>query len=209
MPSQPTQLFLVRHGESTANARNILQGCTVDEPLSAAGRTQAHAAGEALRHFPIRRVYSSSMLRARQTAEAIAAVHSHCVEPLEKLHEVDVGRWAGKTAEVVKHEMPEAWEQYLSDGGEFPTPGGESYRDVLDRVKPVLDKLLLDHPGETIVVVAHNVVNRVYLADLLGIPLRRSTSLRQHNCAINLIRRDTHGDPVAVMVNSVLHLDGW
>jgi broad specificity phosphatase PhoE len=201
-----TQLFLVRHGESLANERNVLQGNTVDEPLNEKGLAQARAAAEALRGCPMTQVFSSRLIRARQTAEAIAAPHGMAVTTLEALHEVDIGVWAGRQWADIRREMPEAWEQYMADHGEFPTPGGESYRDVLNRVHPVFEQLLTEHAGRTIAVVAHNVVNRVYLAHLLGVGLRRSTVIRQHNGAINVIRRDHHGETVAVTVNSILHL---
>lgn len=201
-----TQLFLVRHGESLANERNILQGNTVDEPLSPKGVQQAAAAGQALKVAPVAQVFSSALLRAKQTAEAIAVQHVLPVQIIEPLHEVNIGVWAGRKWEDIRQQMPEAWEQYMADHGEFPTPGGESYRDVLDRVRPVFERLLTEHAGQTIVAVAHNVVIRVYLAHLLGIGLRRSTVIRQHNGAISLIRRDHHGETVAVTVNSVLHL---
>src|SRR5689334_22475321 len=120
--SKFTQLLLVRHGESTANERNVLQGNTIDEPLSAAGREQAREVAEALKRFPVRRVYSSGLLRARETAAAIAAVHGLEVVPVPELHEVDVGQWAGKRIAEIRKEMPEAWAQYNADHGEFPTP---------------------------------------------------------------------------------------
>ena len=201
-----TQLFLVRHGESLANERNVLQGNTVDEPLSEMGLAQAREAAEALKDCPVTRVFSSRLIRARETAATIAGAHGLAVSMLEALHEVNVGVWAGRQWADIRREMPEAWEQYMADHGEFPTPGGESYRDVLNRVQPVFEQLLTQHAGRTIVVVAHNVVNRVYLAHLLGIGLRRSTVIRQHNGAINVIRRDHHGETVAVTVNSILHL---
>src|SRR5262249_52537858 len=70
-----TWLYLVRHGATEANERTpyILQGNSIDLPLSGTGQKQAQAVAAFLHPFKIRRVYSSAMIRARQTAEAIAS----------------------------------------------------------------------------------------------------------------------------------------
>ena len=77
--------------------------------------------------------------------------------------------------------------------------------EVQRRIVPALDDLLKKHPGQSIVVVSHNVVNRCYLAHLLGLPLARGRSIAQENCGANVIRR--RGEKTSlVTLNSAFHL---
>lgn len=207
LPSETTVLHLIRHGATAANERIpfILQGNSLDLPLSPAGERQATAVANLLAGFPVTRVYSSIMLRARQTAATIAARHRLDAEPLEHLHECNVGVWEGMDWESIRQQYPEAHRKFVDNPAEHPNLGGESYGDVFSRARPVLDGLLLRHAGECIVVVAHNVVNRVYLAHLLGIGLQHAPSIRQENGGANLIH-SVRGQTAVVTLNSGFHL---
>lgn len=203
-----TSLFLIRHGATAANESVpfVLQGKGIDLPLSPRGVEQAAAVSALLGRYELGAIYSSGMLRARQTAGAIAAAHDLPVLPLENLHECDVGRWEGKDWGTVQREFPDDHRKFLEDPAENPNLGGESYGDVLMRVDPVLRKLLRTHAGQNIVVVAHNVVNRVFLAQLLGIKIRHAASIRQANGCANLIQ-DTNGVLGVTTLNATFHLE--
>ncbi len=207
--SDATWLYLVRHGATEANERlpYILQGNAIDLPLSPTGERQARAAAEFLRSFPIRRVYSSNMLRARQTAEAIAGQLgiTPAVEPL--LHECDVGLWEGFDWGTIRERYPDEHRRFIENPAENPYLGGESYGDVLRRTRPIIEKLLDLHAGEKIAVVAHNVVNRALVADLMGLDLRLAPKIIQANCGVNLIRRQG-GLTQLITLNAQFHVDG-
>jgi len=216
----PTTLFLIRHGQSLANARNILQGKTVDEALSPLGQQQAAAMARCLKDASLSRVYASGMLRARETAAPLAEARGLTVDPIPELHEIDVGLWAGLNWEEVRSRWPEELARYQADPAKYGHTGGESYRDVAERVRPIFLGLLEKHAGESIAVVAHNVVNRVYMADLLGLELGQSPALKQHNGCINIIRLTPAVTPAlsptavlpvisVITCNAVLHLEGW
>jgi len=204
--AEETTLYLVRHGATEANERvpYILQGSGIDLPLSCRGARQAENLASFLVRRSIDAVYSSTMLRARQTAEAIAGAIGCSTTPLDALHECDVGAWEGMDWASIRREFPEAYGRFHEDPVTHPYLEGESYGDVLRRAHPVIDRLLSQHPGERIVVVAHNVVNRVIAATLLGLDLRRAQSLRQSNCCINVIRRH-QGKTELVTYNSMLY----
>lgn len=207
LPPETTVLHLIRHGATAANERIpfILQGNSLDLPLSPSGERQAASVAQLLAGFPVTRVYSSEMLRARQTAAAIAARHRLDAEALPNIQECNVGVWEGLDWDTIRREFPEAHRRFTENPAEHPNLGGESYGDVFCRARPVLDGLLQRHAGECIVVVAHNVVNRVYLAHLLGIELRKAASIRQENGGANLIH-DVHGQTAVVTLNSSFHL---
>ena len=203
-----TQLLLVRHGTTDANVRvpYILQGCGVDLPLNENGRQQSERAAAFLARFPVRRIYTSPLKRATETAEIIAQRPGLDVRPVPEITECDVGQWEGKNWDTIAREDPEAYHRFHADPATYPYLGGESYSDVLRRALPAFGQLLAQHSGETIVVVAHNIVNRAYVAHLLGLELRHAKELRQDNGCINVIQL-TDGKPTLVTMNAVFHLE--
>jgi broad specificity phosphatase PhoE len=205
--SRPTRLLLVRHGATPFNEALpvILQGCGVDSALSESGLRQAAAVASALATAKIDAIYSSPLRRARQTAEAIASPHALSVAELPRLHEIDVGQWEQRTWPQIQAEFPDDYQRVMDDPAVHPYLGGECYGDVLCRAKPQLLETLARHPGETIVVVAHRMVNCVLIADALGLPLGRARHLRQDNCCVNVL--SASGDRLDVVtLNANLHL---
>lgn len=202
-----TTLYLIRHGATEQNEARpvVLQGNGIDGPLSETGRHQANQVAGILACVPLSHVLSSPMLRAQQTAAAVADRHGMSVQTIDALHEVDVGIWEGLAWAQIMEEQPDEYARFISDPVTISYRGGESYGDVLARVKPPLLNLFTEHAGESIAVVAHNVVNRVFLADLLGVPLKRARELRQSNCCVNVIR-SKFGPPEVVTLNAELSL---
>jgi len=95
----------------------------------------------------------------------------------------------------------------MDDASVHPYLDGENMTTVQARVVPALASLLAANVGRRIAVVAHNVVNRVYLTHLMNIPLRNYRAMPQENCGLNLIRC-VQGEPTPVTINSVWHLMG-
>jgi broad specificity phosphatase PhoE len=212
MPPSPAPdtcwLYLVRHG-ATANNRARpprLQGRRTDQGLSQEGHDQARQVGRALADLPVGAVYTSPLLRARQTAEAIARPHGLSVEVVQDLIEVDVGRWEGRSWQEIEQSDPEAYRLFTTDAGVHPYLGGENLGVVQARAIPALRQIAADNLGRLVVAVSHNCVNRAYLAHLLGMPLAKYRSIPQDNCGLNLLRY-RHGRMKLVTVNAVDHLD--
>ena len=201
-------LYLVRHGATEYNEARppLLQGQRIDACLSARGRQQAESAAQRLAAEPVARVYASPLLRARQTAEAIARRHGLAVQPADDLIEVDVGQWEGHTWEDIARVDAEAYRLFTVDAGTNPYLGGENLAAVRTRVVAAMERILADNVGRLVVVVAHNVVNRVYLAHLLQMPLAHYRSISQENCGLNLLRYH-QGQVRAVTINAIDHLE--
>lgn len=202
-----TTAYLVRHGATSANERQpfVLQGDAIDLPLNENGLRQAQDLGRFFASRGLRAAYSSQMLRARQTVEAIAAEAELVPTALPGLQECNVGVWEGLDWDTIRARHPEACQAFLTDPAVHPMLGGESYQHVLERVLPVWNGLVARHAGEAFVLVTHNVVNRVLLASLLGLELRQGALLRQRNGCVNLI--EIVGDkPHVITVNSAFHL---
>lgn len=191
-------LILVRHGATAANLAvpHVLQGCGLDLSLCEIGVRQAEQVAEFLaREFvgePSPALFSSRLKRAVETVERIAAKLNEqeldvALETIGGLHEVDTGRWEGRDWGDVTTNDAEAHRQFM----EFPDtcgyPEGENITQVVDRVEPIFAALAERHLGQRIVVVAHNILLRSYLARLLGIPLRNYRVLVQDNCCVNVL----------------------
>ncbi len=201
-------LYLIRHGATENNRADPprLQGRRTDPPLSEEGRRQAQRTGEFLSACRLDGVYSSPLLRARQTAEAVAEPHGLEVQVDDGLIEVDVGLWEGQSWEDIQKMEPEAYRAFMTDAYANPYLGGENLRTVLARAVPAFERLMSEHLARCIATVAHNVVNRAYLAQLMGMPVARYRSIPQDNCGITLLRY-RNGRVKVVTVNGVFHLE--
>ncbi len=204
-----TVLYLIRHGATEANLARPprLQGRRHNPPLSRLGVRQAEATRDLLAIRPIDRCYSSPLLRAVQTAAIVAAPHGLTPQTLDALTECDVGRWEGLDWQTIRALDSEGFRRFHAHPGEFGYPGGESFRDVHDRVTPALDKLLEIHVGESILVVAHHIVNRTYLAGLLGLTPDQANQVTLDNCGISVVVRDGAETTVNTL-NAAFHLQG-
>jgi broad specificity phosphatase PhoE len=160
--SAPTTFYLVRHGESEANAARRFAGQS-DSPLTARGRQQAEAVADELENVRFDRIVSSDLSRTRDTAEVIARRHGMGVEVIPELREIDVGERTGTPFDEAKG-LPN-W----SDDGFVSWPRGETLDLVLARVLGVIDRLVRESPGKTILIVGHGGVNRIVLSHFLGI----------------------------------------
>lgn len=154
----------MRHGQTVWNAQRRLQG-RLDSPLTPTGVAQAQAFGERLATLvsdPTSvRVISSPLGRAWQTAVLATAGMGGdpaAIELDDRLMEHAFGAWEGLLWEDVQRDHAKALAARMADKWNAPAPGGESYRDVADRVRPWLASL--DPSGVTIAV-CHGVTARV------------------------------------------------
>ena len=176
MDRWPERLWIVRHGQSAGNvaadaaeaaglARINLDMRDVDVPLSDLGHRQAHALGdwfsalsEAERPHVI---LNSPFLRARQTADAVATRTAACEIRAadERLREREFGILDRLTRAGVTELYPEQ-AAALTMLGKFyhRPPGGESWTDVVLRLRSVVDTVSLHYPGQRVLIVAHQVV---------------------------------------------------
>ena len=209
MSQNPRHIYLIRHGATEANLKRpyVLQGRRSDLPLSEIGRRQAEAARRALHGRPIERFFCSPLRRTVQTAEIVAEPHGRPVQRVEGLIECDVGRWEGLSWDAISQQDREHWEAFEADPGMVSYAGGESYYGVQCRVVPAIEQLLHDQAAGDLAIVTHNIVARVYVAHLLGLPIAKARDVRNDNCGISLIAMDD-GKAKLLTLNSVLHLNG-
>lgn len=173
----PDRLWIVRHGQSAGNvardraelaAHHLidLETRDADTPLSALGQEQARALGEWFAQLPASMrpttLMSSPFVRSRQTMEAVArALGTPDDEVLvdERLREKEFGVLDGYTTAGIRAKFPELAEQRARVGKfYFRPPGGESWCDVILRLRSVVEVLRRDYVGERVLIVAHQVI---------------------------------------------------
>ena len=204
-----TTLYLIRHAATPANLQKPakLQGCRTNPDLHSVGVRQAAATRDFLAIRPIEVVYSSPLRRALQTAEIIAGPHNLTPVTVDGLTECDVGAWEGRSWEEIRQAEPDNYARYHADPSVNGYRGGENFRQVYDRSARAIDEILTRHAGSTVVVVSHHIVNRTYLAGVLGLGPARARAVSLDNCGISIIHRDPGKTTVATL-NAAFHLQG-
>ena len=202
-----TTLFLVRHGATFANLAHppILQGRTMNPPLAPEGVRQAWATAALLGTRDVVRGYSSPMLRATQTLEIVCQNQDITTHSLDLLTECDLGAWEGSSWEAVRRAEPQAEADFRRDPAAFGYRGGENFDQVHRRAAEGMERIARGHPGETIVVVSHNIVLRTFLAGLMGLPPSKARSVLLDNCGVSKATHDADGWKLRTL-NSAFHL---
>jgi 2,3-bisphosphoglycerate-dependent phosphoglycerate mutase len=152
--TERTNVWLVRHGESTWNALGLCQGQSDIARLTSRGRRQAVRATETLEHEDIELVYSSDLHRARETASLLAAGLRCGVVTDERLRERCFGEAEGSPLKALAPERTGIRGDRVVDIDARPT-GGESLRDVQARCADFLHWLTEQGHRRDVVVVTH------------------------------------------------------
>ena len=144
-----TNLFLVRHGETVDNVRQIMQGQTQGE-LTEHGREQAADVRDQMRTEKIDAVVASDLRRSVQTAEIIAEPHGLMVDQTPLLRERD---WGGFTGRYIPDLKDEVWPDDI-----------ESLDCLLERAQRFLEYIMTNYEGQTVVAVGHGIMNKAIQA---------------------------------------------
>lgn len=162
----------MRHGETDYNARRRFQGL-LPVPLNATGRRQADELAELAARQAFRRLWTSPLLRALQTAEIVAERIG--LAPLEdaRLAETDTGDWTDRWFSEIEEKHPAEMAAFRRADIDFAFPGGESFRHQTERVMAALADIAADLTPA--LVVCHGMTIRLALARL-GQPMERVTN---------------------------------
>lgn len=169
----PRTVLLLRHGETDFHAENRYAGST-DLPLNSHGRRQATALAEWASASAICSLWSSDLLRARETAApvAVATGLTPVVDP--RFRELDFGLGEGLTQAEMRVEFPSEREAFETDPFANPLPNGEAAPDAISRARGALEDALERSasaaPDELVVIVSHSTLLRLLATDLIGAP---------------------------------------
>lgn len=200
------RLYLVRHGETESNRLGLALGRD-DVPLNERGRWQAKRLGRALASEPLAAVYASPLVRALDTARAVAEPHGLTVEIDERLVEMEIGEVDGLSFDEVRKRYPDLLAAWAGEQG--PTramPGGERLLDVQERAWQAVSELAARNADESIAVVTHNFVILSVLARALGIELSQFRRLRHAVAAVSVLDFSPKR-VMAVRLNDTCHLE--
>src|SRR5512141_837066 len=131
-----THLYRIRHGRTNWNDEGLMQGWAVP-PLDAVGRQQAHALAARLARARFDAIYSSPLLRARGTAEAVAQAHGLRIHFDDRLRERNIGDWTGLTFEEARARDPQLFD---ADWRRLGPPGGEKQAELAARAAAAIDQ---------------------------------------------------------------------
>ena len=198
------KIILIRHGETDWNREQIFRG-RIDVALNEVGLAQAGAVKESLKDVKIDRIYSSPLSRAFKTASVLGESRSLEVEKEKGFIDIDFGKWQGLSHEKVKEEHNNLYETWLAEPHKVVFPEGESLEDVCKRSMEALEKIIKNHPGETLAIVSHRVLNKVLLCAILGLKLSRFWYIKQDTCAINRFEYKD-GNYYLTLINDTCHL---
>jgi broad specificity phosphatase PhoE len=206
-----TKILLTRHGHVDGIKPERFRG---REPLelTAQGRTDAAAVAQRIAAaWQPARIYTSPMGRCVETAAAIAtacgiAAKTVAVEICDDLNDLDYGAWQFKTFEQAKAQDPLLFAAWFASPQFVRFPDGESLQDLVARTANALRMVLSRHPGDTVVLVGHDSVNRALLMELLDQPLSAYWRVAQSPCCLNEIDID-NGKISVRRINETAHLE--
>ena len=183
-----TCLYLVRHG-TTDEVDHRFCGRLPGIQLNAEGLQQANRLAVRFQAEPIRAVFSSPCLRARQTADIIAGALLLTVEERHALDEIDIGEWSGRSFDALNREK--SFRLFNSLRSTARPPSGELALEVQSRTVTELLRMVQQYEGGAVVIVTHADVIRSALAFFLGVPLDLAHRLAIDLASVSGLRLDS------------------
>jgi broad specificity phosphatase PhoE len=202
-------IILTRHGQTDLNKRGIFRG-RIDVGLNDTGIRQAQSLADYLQDKGVTRIYCSPLRRATKTAEIISARCGVAAKATPELIDLDHGEWQGLPHAVVQEKYPEMYSQWLNHPESAQIPGGESLDGVLNRTKSLLESILANDRGKTLLV-SHRAVNRIILCHLLGLDNSHFWNFEFDSCALTTFNYDAYGHSRFILVrhNDDFFLGRW
>jgi len=202
----PTRILAIRHGETAWNVDTRIQG-HLDIPLNETGQWQAQRLARALAaQDAIHAIYSSDLLRAHETARAIAAATGAPLSTHAGLRERSFGLFEGKTFVEIEAAWPDESRRWRQRDPHWTPQGGESLLQIRERIAHTLQEIAARHLGQQIVLVAHGgVLDQLYRA-ATGQDLQAPRTWQLGNTAINRLLWTPQGLTLVGWADT-LHLD--
>lgn len=199
-------VFLIRHGQTLWNKERRFLGRS-DIPLDEVGREQARKLANALADTPIRRLYSSPLSRAMQTADAIGSELNLAPETVNGLTELNQGELEGMEGRLLADRYPDFHRDWVHDPTHVRIPGGETLAECQERAVESIHGVLRQlEPTDPVAFVSHKVAISGIICDCLGLPPRFNMMVGQSNTAINVLAFK-NGRLTLCRLNDAAHLN--
>jgi len=181
------KVYLIRHGQTDFNLKNIVQGSGVDTDLNDLGRNQAQLFFNTYRDVPFDKVYTSALKRSQQSVQQFIDLGIPS-DALVGLNEISWGTKEGHRVtpeeDAYYHFMLEQWRLGKTH---LKIEGGESPEDVIKRMEPALDYIMARKEEKTILICMHGRAIRILLCRLLHYPLKSMDMFEHQNLGLYLL----------------------
>ena len=209
-----TRVIIVRHGQSTYNAQKKIQGRSDKSVLTDKGISDAQQVGQTLSNLKIDTFYCSPLQRAKQTAETIHQQLTDAPElqPTDRLMEIDLPLWEEMEKDEVMSKFADDYQQWKSEPQNFKmvVDGKEHYPvgSLYKQAQEFWAEAIANNQDKTILIVAHNGINRCLIMSAIGMSTDRYHSIQQSNCCINILNfTGGFGEPVQLeSLNQTSHM---
>ncbi len=196
-----SRIILVRHGRSSFNDQGRYQGSSDEAELTPLGIETAQQVGEYLRQTTIDAVFTSPLLRAKQTTEkileAMADKRSKPLTVSDSLREIDLSIWEGLTYEYVRQHHRDAYACWQQRPHQFKLKVNNRYyfpvKELYQRAKRFWAHMLPQHSGKTVLIVSHGGTNHALISAALGFGPKQHHSLQQSNCGVSVLESSNRG----------------
>lgn len=190
----------MRHGEVVNGGERRYNG-HIDIDITENGVQQMHRLAETLVGKEVSVVYASDLIRSVKGAEIIGKRIGASLKSFRELRERSVGCWEGLTVEEIKQRFPDEYVAWRADLLGYRPPNGECLTDVQERILPFYQQIVASHRDQTIAMLLHGGINRVILADALGMPPLNLFRIEQDYGALNIIEYYEDNRPVVKLLN--------
>ena len=201
------KIYLLRHGQTDYNLQGVVQGSGIDAPINATGRAQAEAFFGAYREVQFDQLYHSALIRTRQSIQGFIDLGIP-VTSLAELNEISWGNYEGTPMTPEEGEyyrmMLDQWQQGNLD---YAIAGGESPNSVAERLHRAI-QIILNGPGETILVCMHGRAMRIFLSLICQTPLKEMDQYEHGNLCLYLLQQEEKGGFTLLKENDQQHLKG-
>jgi broad specificity phosphatase PhoE len=167
-----THLYLIRHGQTDWNLEGRWQGQS-DVPLNKTGRKQAEQIATSLINAELDAIYSSDLIRAADTAAALAHKTGLDIHYDKRLREIHQGDWQGLLVGDIQARYGDAFQRRKLDPLNVAPPGGETVRQVQNRVTAAVEDILAKHPDGRVAIVSHGFSLAVIQVHYLILPMEK------------------------------------
>lgn len=205
--TKSARIFLIRHGETDANAKGMFEGSGGNSPLNTNGIQQACQLGNRFMDSRISAIYASTLTRAIQTAEHIAKVAGLALAIDKRLDEINIGAWEGLTMAEIESGYPDIFSRWIEDYTSVTVPASESFAALADRALAGFGDIARKHPGETVVVVSHGGPIKCIIGSILEFKLTDYMSIDMYNTGVSHVNAGESSFTLD-FINDISHLGG-
>lgn len=199
------KIYLVRHGQTDFNLQGVVQGSGIDAPINATGKAQAETFFVSYKEVNFDQIYHTALIRTKQSIQQFIDLGIP-TRALSELNEISWGDYEGtpmtpEEGQYYQH-MLHQWQQGNLD---YSIAGGESPNQVAERMRKGID-IILNGPGEIILVCMHGRAMRIFLSLILNYDLRHMDQFEHSNLCLYLLEQLSDESFVVRKFNDREHL---